>query len=217
MFSLVKFGIFGNMIQEMVLKSDIQASLNELTADRDIFEKAEFNSAGIQKMFEKYGDQVPVSIFDFWYDKHKKLEQRVSSLENKGKFFLAFLTNHLKECVNASSEAAHEMFERSKAYPELKLNQVRIGIPFANNVVRMMLVFKRTIDGLLSEEEMGHMNSLESGILDFEESFAHGYSFDDPEKGCIKNSVSIEFHWILSDERLNTTALQNDYPILVRF
>ena len=80
-----------------------------------------------------------------------------------------------------------------------------------------MLVFKRTIDGLLSEEEMGHMNSLESGILDFEESFAHEYSFDDQEKGCIKNSVSIEFHWILSDERLNTTALQNDYPILVRF
>ena len=78
----------------MVLKSDIQASLNELTADCDIVEKAEFNSAGIQKMFEKYGDQVPVSIFDFWYDKHKKLEQRVSSLENKGKFFLAFLTNH---------------------------------------------------------------------------------------------------------------------------
>lgn len=205
------------MIQEMVLKSDIQASLNELTADRDVFEKAELNPAGIQKMIEKYGEQVPVSIFDFWYDKHKKLEQRVSSLENKGKFFLAFLTKRFKECVNASSEAAHEMLEKSKAYPELKLTQVRIGNPLADDVVRMMLVFKRTIDGLLTEEELGHLNSLESEILDFEDSFAHEYSFDDPEKGPVKNSVSIEFHWLLSDERLNTTALQNDYPILVRF
>ena len=211
------FCIFGNMIQEMVLKSDIQASLNELTADRDVFEKAELNPAGIQKMIEKYGEQVPVSIFDFWYDKHKKLEQRVSTLENKGKFFLAFLTNHFKECVNASSEAAHEMLKKSKAYPELKLNQVRIGVPLADNFVRMMLVFKRTSDGLLTEEEMGHFNSLESEILDFEDSFAHEYSFDDPKKGPVKNSVSIEFHWLLSDERLNTTALQNDYPILVRF
>ena len=44
------------MISETDLKSDIQASLNELTADRDVFEKAEFNPAGIQKMVEKYGE-----------------------------------------------------------------------------------------------------------------------------------------------------------------
>lgn len=111
------------MIQEMVLKSDIQASLNELTADCDIVEKAEFNSAGIQKMFEKYGDQVPVSIFDFWYDKHKKLEQRVSSLENKGKFFLAFLTNH--GVVLASRRHLHDRRNQTVMVEQ----RVRLGGP----------------------------------------------------------------------------------------
>jgi hypothetical protein len=205
------------MISETDLKSDIQASLNELTADRDVFEKAEFNPAGIQKMFEKYGEQVPVSIFDFWYDKHKKLEQRVSSLESLGKAFLDFVTSHFKECVNASSDAAQKILEKSKNYPELKLNQIRANIPLANTIVKMMLVFKRTSEDLITEQEMDQFSSFESEILEFENSFVHEYSFDFPKMGPFTNSVKIECHWLLSDERLNAAALQNDYPTLVRF
>lgn len=205
------------MISETDLKSDIQASLSELTADRDVFEKAEFNPAGIQKMFEKYGEQVPVSIFDFWYDKHKKLEQRVTSLENLGKAFLNFVTNHFKECVNASSEAAQKILEKSQNFPKFKLNQIRANIPLANTVIKIMLVFKRTSGDLITEQEMEQLSSFESEILELENSFVHEYSFNFPEIGSFKNSVKIECHWLLSDERLNAAALQNDYPTLVRF
>lgn len=211
------FCIFGRMISEIVLKKDIQASLEELDADRDVFEKAEFNSAGIRKMFEKYGEQVPVSIFNFWYDKHKKLEQRVSSLENLGKAFLEFFTTYLKECVNASSEVAKQILEKSKIHPELRLNQIRAGIPFADPVVKVMLVYKRTSDEEVTEQDMKSFSALESEILEVEENFVHEYSFNFPEIGAVKNSVKVEFHWLLSDERLNATALQNDYPTLVRF
>jgi hypothetical protein len=198
------------------LKKDIQDSLAELTADREIFEKAEFNTAGIQKMFEKYGEQ-PTSIFDFWYDKHKKLEQRVTSLENQNEIFLNFFRNYMKECVNASSEAAQKILEMIKKYPEIKLNQIRTNFPFANAIVKMMLVFKRTNEDMITEQELEKFTLIESEILEIEESFVHSYTFDFPEKKSFNNSIKIEFHWLLSDERLNTTALQNDYPILVRF
>ena len=205
-----------HMVSEIFLKKDIQASLDELTADRDVFEKAEFNTAGIQKMFEKYGEQVPVSIFDFWYDKHKKLEQRVSSLENQGKIFLDFFINYLKECVNASSEAAKIVLEKLEKYPEIKLNQIRIGFPIANTTVRMMLVVKRISDALVTEQEMDNLTMFENEMLDVEDSFVHKYSYTFPEMSPINNSIKIEFHWLLSDERLNASALQYDYPILVR-
>jgi hypothetical protein len=80
-----------------------------------------------------------------------------------------------------------------------------------------MLVFKRTNEGLITEQEMDKLSSFESEILEFEDSFVHEYSFDFPKMGSFKNSVKIECHWLLSDERLNAAALQNDYPTLVRF
>lgn len=205
------------MISETILKSDIQASLDELTSDRDIFEKAEFNVAGMKKMLEKYGELIPVSIFDFWYDKHKTLEQRVANLENQGTFFLEFFRNHLKECVNASSNAAKKIVERSGSYPNLKLNQIRASVPLANNLVKMMFVFKRLNNELPSEKEMDEFANLESEMFEIEDTFKYNYSFEFLDKEPIRNSVKMEFHWLLSDERLNTTALQNDYPALVRF
>ena len=171
------FCIFMHMVSEIFLKKDIQASLDELTADRDVFEKAEFNTAGIQKMFEKYGEQVPVSIF---------------------------------------SEAAKIVLEKLEKYPEIKLNQIRIGFPIANTTVRMMLVVKRISDALVTEQEMDNLTMFENEMLDVEDSFVHKYSYTFPEMSPINNSIKIEFHWLLSDERLNASALQYDYPILVR-
>jgi len=201
-----------------ILKKDIRAALTELGNDREIFERAEINSEAMQRSAEKYGQLIPESLFDYWYDKHKSLNQRVENLENQGKEFLESIQSHFRACIEASSSAGQQLNEIVKRHEHFSTNQIRADLSILNQTVKIMVLLKGDWKEVESpcEDVMNQFRSIESDFLDLEDKFSCNYTFallDSQNQAQIR----IEVHWLLIDSRLDADSLIKDYPISVRY
>jgi len=200
-----------------ILKKDIQAALVELGKDREVFERAEITSETIQRSVEKYGQLIPESLFDYWFDKHQSLQQRLENLEKQGKEFLESIQGYFKACIEAASNAGQQLMEIVKKYHCFSLNQVRADIDMLSKTVKIMVLLKGNWSEAEapSEEAMNQFSAIESDFFDLEDKFSHGYRFVITD---IDNPIQIraETHWLLIDSRLDTDSLTKDYPISVR-
>jgi len=200
-----------------ILKKDIKAALVELGKDREVFERAEINSEAMQRSVEKYGQLIPESLFDYWFDKHQSLQQRLESLEKQGKEFLESIQGYFKACIEAASNVGQQLMEIVKKYPCFSLNQVRADIDVLSKTVKVMALLKGNWPEAEapSEEAMDQFSAIESDFLDLEDNFSYSYQFVIID---IDNQIQIraETHWLLLDSRLDTDSLTRDYPISVR-
>jgi hypothetical protein len=206
------------MTESLVLKRDIQTAIAELGRDREVFERAEINPEAIQRSVEKYGQIIPVALFDFWFDKHKSLEQRMEKLESQqGEDLLKSIFGYFKACIEASYVAGQQLTEIVNKYSYFSVNQVRAGLDFFNLAVKVMVLIKGNWPETEapSEEAMNRLSSIESDFFSLEDKFTHEYSFAmfDVEN---KIQIRIEAHWLLMDSCLDTDSLTKDYPISVR-
>jgi hypothetical protein len=205
------------MTNSSILKKDIQTAIVELGKDREVFERAEINSEAMQRSAEKYGQIIPVALFDFWFDKHKSLEQRVEKLESRGEEFFESIHGYFKACIEAAYVAGQQLTEIVNKYPSFSANQVRADLDFSNLSVKLMVLLKGDWSemGAPNEEALNQLRSLESDFFGLEDKFAHEYSFALFDVAS-KIQIRIETHWLLMDSCLDTDSLTKDYPISVR-
>ena len=205
------------MTTSSILKKDIQAALSELGKDRDVFERAEINSEAMQRSVEKYGQMIPTALFDFWFDKHKSLHQRVENLENQGKDLLESIQGYFKACIEASSLAGRQLTDIVKAHESFSVNQVRADIDLLNQVVKVMVLLKGNWPEAEApfEDAMDQLHHIESEFFALEDCFVHAYPFEFFGSSS-SIQVRIETHWLLADSRLDADSLIRDYPVSVR-
>jgi hypothetical protein len=200
-----------------ILKKDIQLALAELGNDREVFERAEINPGAMRRTVEKYGELIPASLFDYWFDKYQELSQRVEDLENQGKELMKFIQGYFKACIEASSMAGLQLKEIVEKRPCFSVSQIRADIDMFGQVVKIMVLLKG--DWLEteapSEKTMEQLTAIESSFFDLEKEFAHDYSFKLFE---FENNIQIraENHKLLFDSRLDIDSLIKDFPISVR-
>ncbi len=206
------------MTTSSIIKKDIQAALTELGKDREVFERVEISPEAMQRSVEKYGQLIPSALFDFWFDKHKSLHQRVENLENQGKELLESVQGYFKACIEASSIAGRQLTDTVKNHSYFSVNQVRADLDFLNQVVKIMILLKGSWpeNEAPSEEAMSQLHMLESDFFALEDQFVHSYPFA-LFGSSISIQVRIETHWLLIDSRLDTDSLTRDYPVSVRY
>jgi hypothetical protein len=204
-------------VTSSILKKDIQAALVELGRDREVFERAEINHEAMQRSVEKYGQLIPTSLFDYWFDKHQSLYQRVEHLENKEKEFLESIQGYFKACIEAASIAGQRLVEIVKSRSRFSVNQVRADLSLSSHLVKIMVLFRGDWPEAEapSEEAMNQISAIESDFFGLEDEFSHSYRF---AALGLDNQIQIraETHWLLIDSRLDTDSLTKDYPISVR-
>jgi len=201
-----------------VLKRDIQNALAEISNDHEVFERAEINPESLRRSVEKYGQLIPVSLFDYWHDKHHNLQQRVEDIENKGKAFFEAVQGYFKACIEAVSTAGKQITEIvKKQQPVFSVNQVRADLDLLGQTINVMvlLVGNWQEEENPSEEAMSCLSAIESDFFKLEEEFSHSYKFTIQDFG-IDTKIRIDTHWLLLDSRLDTDTLTRDYPISVR-
>jgi hypothetical protein len=200
-----------------ILKKDIQAALAELGRDREVFERAEINPEAMQRSVEKYGQLIPASLFDYWFDKHQSLHQRVENLEKQGKEFLESIQGYFKACIEAASIAGRKLTEIAKSRSCFSVNQVRADLSLLSQTVKIMVLLRGCWPEpeAPSEEAMSQLSAMEADFLSFEDEFAHSHQFAALSLGN-EIQIRIETHWLLIDSRLDADSLTKDYPISVR-
>jgi hypothetical protein len=200
-----------------ILKKDIQLALTELGNDREVFERAEINPGAMRRTVEKYGELIPASLFDYWFDKHQELNQRVEDLENQGKELLKFIQGYFKACIEASSVAGLRLKEIVDKHPCFSVNQIRADIDMSSQIVKIMVLLKGDWleTEVPSEKTMEQLTAIESSFFNLEKEFIHDYSFKLFES---ENKIQIraENHKLLFDSRLDIDSLTKDFPISVR-
>jgi len=203
-------------ITSSILKKDIKAALDKLGRDREVFERAEINSEAIHRSVEKY-EQL-TSLFDYWFDMHKSLYQRVEDFEkNQGKEFLESILGYFKACIEASSIAGQQLTEIVRKHSCFSVNQVRADLNLLNRAAKIMVLLKGNWPEAKapSEEAMEQLHAIESDFFDLEDKFIHDYTF--ALFGSTSSiQIRIEIHWLLIDSRLDTDSLARDYPVSVR-
>jgi hypothetical protein len=199
-----------------VLKRDIQTALAELGRDREVFERAEINSEAMHRSVEKYGHLT--SLFDYWFDRHQALHERVENLEKQEKEFMESILGYFKACIEAASIAGRKLAEivrgRSSCF---SVNQVRADFGLLNQASKIMVLLKGNwADGESpSEEAMSQLSSIESDFFGLEDAFSHSHSFE-AFGSANQIQIRIEIHWLLMDSRLDADSLTRDYPVSVR-
>ncbi len=195
------------------LKKDIQETLAELRKDRDVFERVEINSETLSEKYE--GNSLPSAIFDFWYDKHKLLSERVENLENQGQELLKFVQGYFKACVEVSSDVGHQLVECVKKSSCFSVNQIRADLNFLNQTVKILILLKGnwTETELPSEKAINELNSMESDFFVLEDEFTSCY----PRNSENQIQIRSEIHWLLMDSRLDADSITRDYPVSVRY
>jgi len=200
-----------------MLKKDIQTALTELGNDREVFERAEINPGAMQRAVEKYGKLIPAALFDYWFDKHQDLYQRVENLENQGEEFLKSIQGYFKACIEVSSVLGRRLKDIVEKHSCFSVNQIRADIALLNQTVKIMVLLKG--DWLEtqapSEKAMEQLTAIESAFFDLEREFIHNYSFKLFESET-QIQISAENHKLLFDSRLDIDSLTRDFPISVR-
>lgn len=200
-----------------MLKKDIQTALTELGNDRDVFERAEINPGAMQRAVEKYGKLIPTSLFDYWFDKHQDLYQRVENFENQGKEFLKSIQGYFKACIEASSVAGRQLKDIVEKHSCFSVNQIRADIALLDQTIKIMVLLKGdwAETELPSEKAMDQLTAIESAFFDLEQEFIYDYSFKmfDSEEQI---QIRTENNNLLFDSRLDIDSLTRDFPISVR-
>jgi len=203
-----------------MLKKDIQTALTELGNDREVFERAEINPDAMQRTVEKYGKLIPVALFDYWFDKHQDLYQRVKNLENQEEEFLKSIKSiqgYFKACIEVSSVVGRRLKDIVGKHPCFSVNQIRADIALLNQTVKIMVLLKGDWPetDAPSEEAMEQLTAIESAFFDLEREFVHNYSFKLFESET-QIPIRAENHKLLFDSRLDIDSLTRDFPVSVR-
>jgi len=205
-------------ISSSMLKKDIQVALTELGNDREVFERAEINPRAMQRAVEKYGELIPTSLFDYWFDKHQALHQRVEDLENQGKEFLKSIQGYFKACIETSYLVGRRLKDIVEKHPCFSVNQIRADIDLSNQMVKIMVLLKGDWQEteVPSEKAMDQLTAIESAFFDLEKEFVYDYSFKLFESET-QIQIRTENHNLLFDSRLDIDSLTRDFPISVRW
>jgi hypothetical protein len=184
-----------------VLKEEIETALIEIGKDRDVLKRADIKPEEIQRLVEKYRQQIqfPDGLFDHFYDSYKLLLDKVEDIEKKQekglKELLESIQGYFKACIEAASFAGKRLAEIVRKRSCFSADKVRADIDWLNKTVKIMVLFKcNWPEGVaISEEAMNQLSAIESDFFDFEDGFAHSHQLamlDYPIQ------IRIETHWL---------------------
>jgi len=203
-----------------ILKKDIQAALAELGKDHEVFACAEISSEALQRSVEKYGQLLPDKFYDYWHEKHAKLQKRVENIESDGNFLKSILESiqgYFKACLEAASVAGGQLRKIVEKHPGFSVNQVRVDVGWMSQTIKLMVLLKGSWPEAEtpSKEAMEQFSSIEADFLNLEETFIHEYSLTSLDSTS-QAQIRMEAHLMLMDFRLDADSLTRDYPIFVK-
>ncbi len=177
--------------------------MTELQYDKKIFENFEIDSAFIEKYSVIEGNS---KIFDFWYDKLKQFENRVSATEvrlHKFDKLMESLKSEMQNQFNECHSCASELTLKLKPFVAYNTSQLRANIDFFIQQTTMMLLFK-TADPGVYPETLADYKDFRKIIYDVQEAFN--------SKGAIKYVIKSLFF----DDEISIECIARDFPISIR-